>query len=367
MNSPAAEHNQKDFIEIIQQNARRWASDYHSRNRSLCAPLDSAGPLVVELAERGWLAPDLSDWGEQPEYALSRLAQAIARDAGQAFLAIAAHFLGTWLCRPSNALESSDSARDTFACSPFWDLAAIEPTIKASLRSDTWVLNGVVPWVVNMECATALAVVAQIAEGGDKLLLRVPLPHEDCFVAAPHKLVGLRGVPVCDVALRSVELGAAAVMARGTDAVDRLMTGSRAIRWATVGLLDGLLECCWEQANEYANLRRQGGRLISEHYAIKQRLSSVALGRAFLDEQLAKLEKSPDVPVSFEEVYLYSVRAADAALQIFGGYGYICPGLPERCWRDVRQAALLVSDVEVPRPRHTEARGTLGHLQRDRE
>jgi acyl-CoA dehydrogenase len=204
-------------------------------------------------------------------------------------------------------------------------------------------LDGTLPWVINAQALSQLSVVAKVPSGATALF-GIGLPHLGCALSEPLAVLGLWGLPVRHVKLSSVAVGEGSLFAVGQEARKRLNEGYRAARWGTLGMLSGLSDCLLEQAKTYAVVRMQGGRRIIDHPPVRQLIDTAQVSADSFHRWLDHLEQHPDSDCSLSEMRREGLLATDSALQVFGGTGYICPGLPERCWRDVRQTATLCSD-----------------------
>jgi alkylation response protein AidB-like acyl-CoA dehydrogenase len=106
-------------------------------------------------------------------------------------------------------------------------------------------------------------------------------------------------------------------------------------------MLLGILERLAGEAHAYSTIRRQGGRKIIDHAPVRRMLDAMTETTDLFAHWLQRLESCPDLDYSGVEIRRQALRASDYGLQIFGGGGYVCPSLSERCWRDVRQVVAL--------------------------
>lgn len=122
----------------------------------------------------------------------------------------------------------------------------------------------------------------------------------------------------------------------------------------TVGLqamAHAVVEGAWARAQDYAQLRRQGGQPIVGHVAVQQLLGRA---RSAVDESaqvLARLGVAgasgvpwPDLPSRWRDrarCQLSLSAGASATLQVFGGMGYMRDNAMEKSLRDVNHLRLL--------------------------
>jgi len=329
----------------MRQSAGRWAKERGSRWASqLSASNDSSvlDAVMEDISDQGWLPASLDEWGDCPALTLCHLGRALAQEAPSLFLPILTNWIGLNLL----SLRSRPNDRERpgpMAASPYIDYSRTAAPVIASLRGQDWVLDGTVYWAINAQARRQLSVVARVPSGATALF-GIGLPHTGCTLSEPLALLGLWGLPVRHVKLSSVVVGEGRLVAVDQEARQRLNEGYRAARWGTLGMLSGLSDCLLEQARAYAIVRIQGGRRIIDHPPVCQLIDTAQVVTESFHRWLDQLEQYPNSDCPLAEMRREGLRASDSALQVFGGTGYICPGLPERCWRDVRQAATLCSD-----------------------
>jgi alkylation response protein AidB-like acyl-CoA dehydrogenase len=330
---------------LIEQAARRWT---HERGTYWAAQL---GPvqdevllshLLGDLAEQGWLPESLDDWGDSSSAALARLGRAISREVPSAFMPILTHSLGLHLLKVGRRSVAT-SVLGPIAASPYLDYSRGPSTVVAVPRDGGWVLEGQIYWTVNARAECTLAVVANLAQGGPALF-EVNTRQLGCCLGEPLACLGLWGVPACHARLASVRLGAENLVAAGSEARILIDEGYRSLRWGVLSLLFGAIERLHEHALAYAEMRTQGGKRIIEHPPVRQLLDSASSVLESFALLLTHFEQHPGSDYGTLQAMRQARHASDAAFQVFGGVGYVCPGLPERCWRDVRQAATLGSE-----------------------
>ncbi|HJV72755.1 MAG TPA: acyl-CoA dehydrogenase family protein [Noviherbaspirillum sp.] len=127
----------------------------------------------------------------------------------------------------------------------------------------------------------------------------------------------------------------------GADESCRLYT--RLLKREMIGLLAiaaGALERGQQMANNYALVRRQGGRLIAGHPAVQQLLGEIELARLQSDTQLAAFARTLDsidlgsVIAARAAMHELLCHAANQVMQIHGGIGYMRDTGPEKILRD---------------------------------
>jgi alkylation response protein AidB-like acyl-CoA dehydrogenase len=292
-----------------------------------------------DIGEQGWLPEELGAWGDSPVVTLAQLGRVMARELPAAFMPVLTHCLGLQLLVDGSQRCNDSLPRAISAC-PFIDSRQSGPGVLAKPVGEGWVLDGEVSWMVNAADGCR-CVVAALVGSGVTALFNFDLQQPGCSLSEPLSMFGLWGVPVRRLGLRSVQVNSEALVATERAAEERLNEGYRIIRWGVVGMLLGILERFTTEATAYATVRTQGGRKIIDHIPVRQLLERMAAGTDSLAQWLCRLQTCPDLAYMMTDVRRHALSASDCGLQVFGGSGYICPSLPERCWRDVRQALAL--------------------------
>ena len=169
--------------------------------------------------------------------------------------------------------------------------------------------------------------------------------------------LGMRCSPTGEVLFTDCKVAAAQLCGkRGEGFVDslRILDGGR-ISIAALGV--GLAQGAYEAALKYSKQRKQFGRFISEFQAIQHKLADMAteIDAARLMTQRAAWLKDNGHGVNKESAMakLYSsevaVRAADNALQVHGGYGFIKDYPVEKFYRDVKLCTIGEGTSEIQR------------------
>jgi len=234
----------------------------------------------------------------------------------------------------------------------------------AAQTPDGWRLTGTKIMVTNAPEADVALVLAQVdpAAPADKglALFLVPRGTPGATFGPAHETMGLKSVTLGDLALEACELPADALLGaagEGLAAVHEVLLEG-CLRYAAYSL--GLQNACLDLALAHATTRTLGGKPIFRHQEVSFKLadmyalSDTALqltrhaawtrdrreGRATTLIHAAKLFASEAL-----------TRAAQMAVQVHGGQGFLAAHPVERLYRDARYAELAKVSSELLRGR----------------
>ena len=169
--------------------------------------------------------------------------------------------------------------------------------------------------------------------------------------------MGLRASDTAEVVMEDCHLSDAQRLGpEGQGFVDamRVLDGGR-ISIAALAL--GMARGAYEAALAYAAERKQFGKPIAEFQAVQFMLADMATEidaaalltyrAAWMKDQGAKTTKESSMAKLFASEV--GVRAADRALQIFGGYGYVKDFPVEKYYRDVKLCTIGEGTSEIQR------------------
>ncbi len=172
-----------------------------------------------------------------------------------------------------------------------------------------------------------------------------------------ERKLGLRASDTAQVILENVEVPAENLLGEEGHAfrdVLQVLDGGRiGIAAMAVGLARGALE----ESLAYAKQRVQFGKPIAEHQAIQFKLADMATeidaARLLTWQAAAAMDRGEQVTklASMAKVFAAEVgmRAATAAVQIHGGYGYLADFPVERYFRDVKLCEIGEGTSEIQR------------------
>lgn len=224
---------------------------------------------------------------------------------------------------------------------PRFDFDVFHPGTTAKRDGDAYVLDGtkcMVPWLdggrdVVVVAAEAGALAAFVVDRGARGLS-----------ATREQYMGLCGLPMAELVLESVRVGADQRLSASDTDLRRLIDRGRiAIASAAIGAS----RAAFEVARDYAKQRETFGQPIATRQAIAFKLADMAIeidgARLLVWEAAEALDRGLDasrlVRLAQDQTARIALGVADSAVQVFGGHGYIRDYLPELALRNLASLA----------------------------
>jgi alkylation response protein AidB-like acyl-CoA dehydrogenase len=237
------------------------------------------------------------------------------------------------------------------------DAAAIEAT--ATREGDGWRIKGEKYWIGNGGAARYYVVFAKTdPEAGGRGITAFMVDKEASGVTIDelNDKMGIRGTQTSNLKLDTWvandtmvgEEGRALRLALKTLNVGRIMVSAQSL---------GLAIAAYQTAAERAVDRHAFGKAIIENQGIGFKLADLATeisaARMMLYEAARAYDAGEDVSNLGAMAKLYtsevSHKAADVAVQVWGGFGYCKPNLAERLYRDQRILEIYEGTSEIQR------------------
>jgi alkylation response protein AidB-like acyl-CoA dehydrogenase len=252
-------------------------------------------------------------------------------------------FIGAWGLTEPNSGSDAGGAR----CS-------------AMRKGDKWVLNGTKTFITNGSYADVYVVVAVTDRTNGTHGLSAFVVEKGTKGFRPGKKenkLGLRASDTSELIFEDCEIPADHLLGKEGDGfIDamRILDGGR-ISIAALGL--GMAQGAFDSALKYSKQRKQFGKAISEFQAIQWKLADMAteIDAARLLTMRAAWLKDNHMKTTLESsmAKLYTsevaVRAANEAVQIHGGYGFIKDYPAEKFYRDVKLCTIGEGTSEIQR------------------
>ncbi|MFN2586853.1 MAG: acyl-CoA dehydrogenase family protein [Actinomycetota bacterium] len=235
------------------------------------------------------------------------------------------------------------------------DVRAIKT--RAVRSGDGWVLNGRKTFVTNAPIADFMIVVAYTdpSAGTEGMaLFVVDLPAEGVSISRISKMGNLSS-EIGEVVLDDVAVPAGACLGGERGAFKKVMETLNVGRVLVSGGALGLARAALDAAVAYANDRTAFGHRIGEYQGVSfplARSHAVVEGARLATYKAAWLFDQGRNPVlETSTAKLLAAEAAlfvaDAAIRVFGGYGYMREYPIERYYRDARYFAIVEGTGEI--------------------
>ncbi|WP_328653808.1 acyl-CoA dehydrogenase family protein [Micromonospora sp. NBC_00330] len=220
-----------------------------------------------------------------------------------------------------------------------------------------WLLTGTKMFITNGTTADVALVFARTGGPGHRGITAFLVPTDSPGLTRReiHGKLGLRGQATGELGFDEVRVpDTARLGAEGAGfrlALATLAKGRMSVAAGCVGIAQG----CLDAAVGYAGQRTQFGKPIAGHQLVQQLLAAIAVDTAaarLLVWQVADLiDRDQPFATEASTAKLFAseaaVRAANNAVQVFGGYGYIDEYPVGKYLRDARVATLYEGTSQI--------------------
>ncbi|NKY31645.1 acyl-CoA dehydrogenase [Nocardia speluncae] len=233
---------------------------------------------------------------------------------------------------------------------------------KAVREADDWVINGEKRFITNAPLADLFIVFARTRpadENGTGIaVFLVPATTPGVEVAPKDRKMGQEGAWTADVHFTDVRVPHAALVGGSEDVGYRAaMTSLARGRVHIAALAVGAAQRALDESVAYAATATQGGTPIGDFQLVQAMIADIATGvlagRAMVREVAARYVSGADRRTGPSAAKLFCTemvgKAADLAVQIHGGSGYLREVAVERIYRDVRLLRLYEGTSEIQR------------------
>ena len=230
---------------------------------------------------------------------------------------------------------------------------------RAERKGDSWVLSGTKMFITNGTWAKVAIVFARTGGPGARGIsaFLVPTDRPGFSVREIKGKLGLRGQATAELILDAVEVPDAWRLGEEgkgfSIAMSTLDKGRMSLAAGCVGIGQG----CLDASVEYAKQRTQFGRPIGGFQLVQALISDIAVETAAARLLVWKVADLVDrglpfaADASIAKLYAseMAVRAANNALQVFGGYGYVDEFPVGKYLRDARVTTVYEGTSQVQR------------------
>jgi alkylation response protein AidB-like acyl-CoA dehydrogenase len=235
------------------------------------------------------------------------------------------------------------------------DPASLEST--AVKEGDSYRINGRKIFITNGDIAGVALVMARTggpgARGVSAFLVDTSLPG---FTPKPiHSKLGLRSCDTAEVALDDVVVPADALLGDEGDGIKVALSSLDDGRMSLAASCTGLARAAVEVMTGYATEREQFGKPIASFQLVQELIADAAVetdAARLLTWRVADLKargRRYTTEASMAKLYASEVcvRAANAAVQVHGGYGYVDEYVVGKLLRDARVTTLYEGTSQV--------------------
>jgi alkylation response protein AidB-like acyl-CoA dehydrogenase len=357
----------------VQRAAREFAERElapHARDndRAQRVPVE----LVRRMGEAGWLAPALPEaYGgrglDMISYALvteeigrvdSSLRTAVSITCSLVSLTVLAWGTQEQQRRWLPELASGRALGCFGLTEPQSGSDAAGLTTRAKRDGDGWVLHGRKMWIGNGGIADVALIVAQTDPGQGHRGMAVFLVPTDAPGFGREEItgkLGLRAASTARLALDGVRVGPQALLGEVGQGFKVAMSALDNGRYSVAAGCVGIMQASLEAATAYAGRRQAFDRPIAAFQLVQELLADIAV-----ETEAARLlvwkagdlkDRGEPSTAATSMAKLYAsegaVRAANAAIQVHGGYGYFDEYPVERYLRDARVATLYEGTTQI--------------------
>ncbi len=239
---------------------------------------------------------------------------------------------------------------------------------RAEIRDGNWVINGSKQFITNCgtEISSGVTVTAVTgkANGGRPEIsaIMIPTGTEGYQVLASYRKLGWHSSDTHPLSFEDCAVPIENLLGTQGGGYRQFLHTLMGGRIAIAALSVGLAQACLDASLAYAKERRSFGVPISQHQSVQFKLADMAMEtelartmvyRAAATYMRSGAETSDEARMLAAMCKLYaseaSKRAADQAVQIHGGYGFMEDYPVARYWRDVKINEIGEGTSEVQR------------------
>ncbi len=230
-------------------------------------------------------------------------------------------------------------------------------TSRARADGGDYVLNGQKLFITNGTWADVALVFARTGGAGPKGVSAFLVPTDvDGFEAREIKgKLGLRGQATAELFLDDVRVPASALLGEEGQGFKIAMTTLDKGRVSVAAGCVGIVQGCLESSVAYATSRTQFGRPLAGFQLVQDMIADISVdadaARLLVWRCADLIDRSEPFGVAASKAKLYAseaaVRAANHAIQVYGGAGYVDEHAVEKYLRDARVMTLYEGTSQI--------------------
>ncbi|QLG48185.1 acyl-CoA dehydrogenase family protein [Natrinema halophilum] len=231
-----------------------------------------------------------------------------------------------------------------------------EMTTEARREGDEYVIDGEKQWITNGERAGVYILFAKTDRDDPSTVTQflVPGDVDGLTVGEKEDKLGLRASDTTSLTFDGARIPAENRLTEegsGLSAAFHILTGGRiAIAAQSVGLA----QCAFDEARSYSQERDQFGGPIGDIQTIRHKLAEMATrirAARLLTRDAARKRAAGGAALEASMAKYFASEtamfAANEAVQIHGGYGYVTEGEVERLYRDAKITEIYEGTTEI--------------------
>ncbi len=233
-------------------------------------------------------------------------------------------------------------------------------TCRAELKGDQWVINGTKIFVTNGKEAGVMVLIAVTDPDEPKRRLSafiIEKPTPGLRIGKLEKKLGIKCSSTAEFVFEDCIVPRDALLGERGRGMRVALTTLDGGRIGIAGQALGIAQACLYEASKYAKTRVQFNQPIGKFQAIQNKIADIAVGveaSRILTYRAASLKdagKEYGQAAAMAKLMASETgsKAANHAVQVFGGYGYICDYPVERFLRDARITELYEGTSEIHR------------------
>jgi alkylation response protein AidB-like acyl-CoA dehydrogenase len=229
---------------------------------------------------------------------------------------------------------------------------------RAVRDGDEYVINGTKMFITNGTWADVVLLFARtggaLGHRGVSAFL-VPADTPGLTRRAIHGKLGLRGQATAELVLEDVRVPASALLGPEGKGFSIAMSALAKGRMSVAAGCVGIAQAALDAAVKYAGEREQFGKSIAHYQLVQELISDISVdvdAARLLTWRVADLvDRGQEFATAASKAKLFAseaaVRAANNALQVFGGYGYIDEYPVGKLLRDARVMTLYEGTSQI--------------------
>ncbi|GAA3545419.1 acyl-CoA dehydrogenase [Aeromicrobium flavum] len=228
---------------------------------------------------------------------------------------------------------------------------------RAVREGDDWVINGSKIFITNGTWADVALVFARTGGPGAKGVSAFLVPTDTPgFEATEVKgKLGLRGQATAALSFSDLRVPSDALLGEEGQGFRIAMTALDKGRVGIAASCVGIVQGCLEASVEYSTQREQFGRPIASYQLVQDMIAEMSVdadaARLLTWRAADLIEKGERFSVEASKAKLFAseaaVKAANLAIQVFGGYGYVDEYPVQKYMRDARVMTLYEGTSQI--------------------